>query len=82
MFLHLSVIVSTGGSAPVHAGIHPPEQTPRPGADNPPGADTPSGADTLQEQTPPPAGTDGYCCGRYASYWNAFLLLVMFSTRE
>ena len=21
-------------------------------------------------QTPP----DGYCCGRYASYWNAFLL--------
>ena len=19
---------------------------------------------------------DGYCCGRYASYWNAFLLLV------
>ena len=25
-------------------------------------------------QTPPPA--DGYCCGRYASYWNAFLLLI------
>ena len=23
-------------------------------------------------QTPPKA--DGYCCGRYASYWNAFLL--------
>ena len=22
-------------------------------------------------QTPPPA--DGYCCGRYASYWNAFM---------
>ena len=22
---------------------------------------------------PPP---DGYCCGRYASYWNAFLLLI------
>ena len=21
---------------------------------------------------------DGYCCGRYASYWNAFLLLSMF----
>ena len=21
---------------------------------------------------------DGYCCGRYVSYWNAFLLLVMF----
>ena len=24
-------------------------------------------------QTPPP---DGYCCGRYASYWNAFLLCI------
>ena len=23
---------------------------------------------------PPPPG-DGYCCGRYASYWNAFLLI-------
>ena len=30
-------------------------------------------------QTPPPA--DGYCCGRYASYWNAFLLLFkLFNT--
>ena len=26
--------------------------------------------DTPQEQTPP---RDGHCCGRYASYWNAFL---------
>ena len=25
------------------------------------------------EETPWPA--DGYCCGRYASYWNAFLLV-------
>ena len=24
----------------------------------------------------PPNKADGYCCGRYASYWNAFLLLV------
>ena len=54
MFLHLSVILSTGGSAPVHPGIHHlPEQNPLPGADNPLGADTPSGADTLQEQTSP-----------------------------
>ena len=27
----------------------------------------------LQAQPPPPT-PDGYCCGRYASYWNAFLL--------
>ena len=27
-----------------------------------------------EQTTPPPA--DGYCCGRYASYWNTFLLLI------
>ena len=32
-------------------------------------------ADTPR-QNPPPA--DGYCCGRYASYWNAFLLIQVF----
>ena len=26
----------------------------------------------------PPSPADGYCSGRYASYWNAFLLLVWF----
>ena len=30
-------------------------------------------------QTPPP-GRDGHCCGRYASYWNAFLFLYNFSS--
>ena len=25
---------------------------------------------------------DGYCCGRYASYWNAFLLLYDFSKQR
>ena len=61
MFLHLSV---HRGSASVHAGI------PSPGRGHPP------------DQAPPPPGVgtplaDGYCCGRYASYWNAFLLKVM-----
>ena len=27
-------------------------------------------------ETPP---ADGYCCGRYASYWNAFLFLFIFT---
>ena len=29
-------------------------------------------------------GRDGYCCGRYASYWNAFLfeLFVLFSFQQ
>ena len=41
-FLHVSLIPFTWGSAPVHAGIHPPGR--------PPWADTPLG------QTPPPPG--------------------------
>ena len=46
----------------------PQEQTPPSGADTPPPEHTPPGAD-------PPR--DGHCCGRYASYWNAFLLLLL-----
>ena len=68
MFLHLSVShsVHRGLSAPVHAGIHhSPGQTP-------PGP-TPHPADTPRQATPT---EDGYCCGRYASYWNAFLLYL------
>ena len=55
MFLHLSVILFTGGvSASVHAGIH----TPPPWADTP----YPPGSPPTPEQTPPheqiPAGAD------------------------
>ena len=65
IFLHLSVILFTGGvSASVHAGIqHPPE------------------ADTPREQTPPlPEADSGIrsMSSRYASYWNAFLLVLCF----
>ena len=47
----------------------PPEQTPQsrpPGTRPPPPSRHPQGADTHPRV--------GYCCGRYASYWNAFLL--------
>ena len=46
---------------------HPPDQTP-------PGADTPS------EQTPPQEADSSIrsTSGRYASYWNAFLLVFVF----
>ena len=111
MFLHLSVILFTGGGLPQYMlGYHPPGPgTPPQRADPPrlggPRGQTPPRADhpqtrhppeqTLPEQTPPRADThpprpdtlrsrqppradtppaDGYCCGRYASYWNAFLL--------
>ena len=49
MFLHLSVILFTGGVCLSACW------------------DT-----TPPDQVPPPKA-DGYCCGRYASYWNAFL---------
>ena len=68
---------------------HPPEQTPpeqtppeqTPWADTPQ-EQTPPRADTPLEQTPPgsrpPPPRDGHCCGRYASYWNAFLFCEMY----
>ena len=57
-------------------------QTPPPGRQAPPfwqadvpwQADTPRADTPLADRHPPPA--DGYCSGRYASYWNAFLLLM------
>ena len=59
MFLHLSVILFTGVSASVHAGIPPPlplwdQAPPIPGNPwtRPPRADTSPGADTPREQTP------------------------------
>ena len=46
-----------------------------------PQADTPRAgiprADTTQADPPPPPA-DGYCSGRYASYWNAFLFVAIF----
>ena len=61
---------------------HPREQTPPP-----PGADTaPRGADTPLPGSRPP-GADSppprysHCCGRYASYWNAFLFLAKLTSR-
>ena len=61
-YVFTGVCLSTWGvSASVHAGIPQP-----PGSRHPP------------EQTPPRSRhpqRDGHCCGRYASYWNAFLLI-------
>ena len=60
-----------GSRHPARSRHTPREQTPsRPGT--PQGADTPLGTrHTPGPGVHPPA--DGYCCGRYASYWNAFL---------
>ena len=86
MFLHVYGILFTGGrctppwadtplgrhpQADIPLGRHPPWQTP------------PLGRHPLR-QTPPlgrhPPGrhpSDGHCSGRYASYWNAFLLYIL-----
>ena len=80
--LHLSVILFIGrGCLPqCMLGYTPWRDTPwrdTPWADTPrtdthlPPGQTSPWADTDQADTPLPA--DGYCSGRYASYWNAFL---------
>ena len=61
--------VHRGVSASVHAGIH----TPSPGQTPPLGRHP-----RLGRQPPTPHKAEGYCCGRYASYWNAFLMLRMY----
>ena len=62
-YVFTPVCLSTWGDLPqCMLGYHPL------GADLPPGAGTPPIAGT-----PPPADEEG--CGRYASYWNAFLLV-------
>ena len=72
----LSVILFTGESASVHAGIHTPqEQTSPTGADprkskHPPGADTPLQADIPQSSA---CWEIRATSRRYASYWNAYL---------
>ena len=69
MFLHLSVILSMGGVCPSTCWDTPPQ------ADTP--WHTPPRQTPLPGQTPPLA--DGYCYGRYAFYWNAFLLFMKFT---
>ena len=79
MFLHLSVShsVHRGGLPQCMLGCNPPEPgTPPPGSRHPPHQhpleQTPPRTRHPPDQAPTlPA--DGYCCGRYASYWNAFL---------
>ena len=90
IFLHLFVILFTGGSLPqcmlryhIPSSRHPPgadtpwEQTPT-REQTPPGADVPQSRHP-PEQTPPSPGADSgirSMSDRYASYWNAFLYKI------
>ena len=69
-----SVILSTGGGSPFRRGVS--------GGGLPLGGSLPPGGLPLEEVGIPlvltPSG--GHCSGRYASYWNAFLLAVTFSS--
>ena len=58
-------------------GRHPTRQTPSgqtPLGRHPPGQ-TPSWADTLLGRH---LRAEGYCCGRYGSYWNTLLFAIIF----
>ena len=75
-----------GSRHPPLPGTPPGPGTPRPGTpreQTPPGPDTPSQT-PLPDQTPP---READCSirstsGRYASYWNAFLLIVFLKSRD
>ena len=41
-----------------------------------PALDLPLGCIPTCTEADPSPGRDGYCCGRYASYWNAFFLKI------
>ena len=74
---HTCLSVHRGGVLPqCRDTTPPPQQAPPPGADIPryPRSGTPWSRHPPQKQTPNPANpADSYCCGQYASYWNAFL---------
>ena len=72
-----------GRDNPPTADPPPQEQTPLPWEQTPRAGRTPPRADTPLEQTPPPPPQEADCSirsmsGRYASYWNAFLLVICF----
>ena len=74
MFLHVSVILFTGGSAPLHAGIYtpPPNRGRHPSQTrHPPGTRHPPQHSACWEIRA--------TSGRYASYWNAILSLMFLS---
>ena len=77
MFLHLFVILFTGGGVCLGAcwdTTHPPkEQTPPRSRHPPPRADTPPHPRSRHPPEPTPSPPIRSMSGRYASYWNAFL---------
>ena len=85
MFLRLSVShsVHRGGLPQCMLGYHTPPPSRHPPLPGPPDQAPPGGCTPREQTRPPwdqvppgadtPLAADGYCCGWYASYWNAFL---------
>ena len=78
MFLQVSVCPQGGwvSQDALQAPPPPPDGEPPldgdpPGMENPPGLRTPPGWSTPRDGEPPRS-----MCGRYASYWNAFLSMT------
>ena len=86
MFLHLSVILFTGGSASVHAGIPPPQSRHPPGSRHPQGTDTPQGADPPGADTPQDQTATVADCmhptGMHSWLYYVYVLHSMFSTES
>ena len=79
MFLHVSVILFTGGGPEAGTPSLWEQTTPLQAA--PPGAETPQQTPTPREQTPPQRSVCWKIraiSGRYASYWNAILFDIFF----
>ena len=92
VFLQVSVILFTGGGVGIPACLAGPQgvgipaclagnqahtqggawEVWRGGVSRP----TPRGCIPACTEADPPPPADGYCCGRYASYWNAFLFKI------
>ena len=93
MFLHVSVILFTGGGSPGREnppdreeppgqGEPPPNQVDPPGPGRPPGTreNPPPGRENPPGPGRPPREADSRIrstSGRYTSYWNAFLLVFL-----
>ena len=68
MFLQVAVILFTGGMPGPRGCLVPG------GVPGPRGCLVPGGV--WSRGVPGGDPLDGYCCGQYASYWNAFLFIV------
>ena len=83
---HALQVVSQHALQQVSRGVPGPEGVPGPGGSAPRGCLVGgclvwrgcswggAGIPACTEADLPPPGRDGYCCGRYASHWNAFFL--------